>query len=79
MKLQPTYKKPKDKSYTDLAIWIDNNAYSENCDDETLYKYLYILIYMLSYKRKFFKNFDDYDKYSIVTATRIFNRLKNRD
>ena len=34
---------------------------------------------MLSYKRKFFKNFDDYDKYSIVTATRIFNRLKNRD
>ena len=47
------YNKPKSLSYTDICIWIDNNAYADSCDDEKLFEYLYYLTGMLAWKRKF--------------------------
>lgn len=74
-----TFKKPKNISYTEMAIWVDKNAYLPNCDDSKLFEYLYHLVEMLAYKRAFFKSTTTYDEFSIVTATRIYYRLRNKD
>lgn len=74
-----TFKKPKNISYTEMAIWIDENAYLPDCDDSKLFEYLYHLVEMLAYKRAFFKSTAIYDEFSIITATRIYYRLRNKD
>lgn len=74
-----TFKKPKNISYTEMAIWIDENAYLPDCDDSKLFEYLYHLVEMLAYKRAFFKSTATYDEFSIITATRIYYRLRNKD
>ena len=50
-----TYTKPKGVTYTQMAIKIDDMAYSDSCDDELLFEYLYHLSFMLAYKAKYFK------------------------
>lgn len=72
------YKKPADVSYTQMCIWIDEHAYSDDCDDEKLFEYLYHIMNMLAYKRRFFEKSAYYDDYAIYAATRIFMRLKNK-
>ena len=32
-----TYNKPDNLKYTDMAMWVDCNAYKEDCDINTLY------------------------------------------
>lgn len=73
-----TYKKPLGVRYTDMAMWIDENAYSDNCKDDTLFEYLYLLTEMLARKYQFFKKADYYDEFSLHCATYFFNRLKNK-
>ena len=42
------FKLPKNIRATDMAIWIDENAYSEDCDDNKLYiHYYYLYIYLI--------------------------------
>lgn len=64
--------------YIDLAQWINDNAYVEGFDEETLVKYLYILIYMLSAKERFFNSAELYDHFAMYGATRIYERLTNK-
>ena len=71
------YKKPKGVKYTDMAIYVDNHVYEDDCDDEMIFQYLYHLANMLAHKNRWFKNVDYYDGYAIHTATRVFLRLKN--
>lgn len=72
------YKKPNNVTYTQMCIWIDANAYKENCNEELLFEYLYHISRMLAYKRRFFDRADYYDDFAIFMATRIFMRLKNK-
>ena len=71
------YKKPKGVKYTDMAIYIDNHIYSEDCDDDLVFQYLYHLVNMFAYKHKFFNRAEYYDDFSIYAATDLFMRLKN--
>lgn len=73
-----TYKKPLGVRYTDMAIWIDENAYKDSCDDELLYKYLYLLSEMVAGKHRFFTKASYYDEFSLYCATHLFTRLKNK-
>lgn len=73
-----TFVKPKGVSYTDMAIYIDENVYKDDCDDNLVYQYLYHIINMLAYNGKFFKTARQYDDFSIQSATYIFMRLKNK-
>ncbi len=70
------YYKPKNLTYSQLCIWIDNNAYKEDCDEYTLFQYLYLIIDLLSKKNKYFRNYRDYEQFSIFAATRIFFRIR---
>lgn len=71
-----TFKKPNIR-YVDMCIWIDDNAYKEDCDDNLLYQYLYHIINMLAHKQNFFNKSQYYDDFAISTATRTFLRLKS--
>lgn len=70
------YYKPKSLTYSQLCIWIDKNAYEEDCDEYTLYKYLYLIIDLLAKKHKYFRHFYDYERFSIFAANRVFLRLR---
>lgn len=71
------YIKPPNLSYTDMAIWIDNNYYLESCDDSKLYEYLYHLLIMIAREHAYFKSNSDYDNYGIQGASKLFIRLKD--
>lgn len=69
--------KPEDVRYVDMCIWVDENAYTDNCDDEKLFEYLYHLAVMLAHKGKFFKKSKDYEDFAIYMASQTYFRLKN--
>lgn len=68
------YYKPKDVTYTDMCIWVDDNAYKEDCDREKLFKYIYLLAEMLAFKSHFFKHGTLYDDFAVYVATRVYSR-----
>lgn len=72
-----TFQKPKDVTYTEMAIYIDNNIYTEDFDAYTIYQYIYHLINMLAVKKCFFTKAQYYDDFSIMAASRIYMRLTN--
>ena len=71
------YIKPKDMSYSDMCIWVDEHAYEEGCDQEKLFEYLYHIALMLAKKNRYFNNNKDYEDFAIFLASRIFFRLTN--
>lgn len=71
------FKKPSNMRWVDLAIWIDENFYKENCDYNTAYAYMYLLASMLSSKHKYFDNQKDYDEFSAMLAYDTFKRMSN--
>lgn len=72
-----TYNKPNDKSYVDMCIYFDEHIYLEDRNDELLYQYLYLIIYMLACKKNFFVSWDDYDAFSLYMATKVYLRYIN--
>lgn len=60
-----------------MAIAIDKMAYSDNCDDNLLFQYLYHLSVMLASKAKYFKTAEQYDEFGIFLASSAYFRLKN--
>lgn len=72
-----TYTKPYNVSYTDMCIWIDNNAYDPKCDEIQLYEYLYHLVNMLAHENKYFNNVEYYDNFALYSASKLCLRLKN--
>ena len=73
-----TYVKDPNITYTQMAMWVDANAYTENCDEETMYKYIYHLAYMLTKKRKFFTKNEEADRFALYVASRVLNRYSNK-
>lgn len=74
-----TYQKDNSITYTEMGMFIDTNVYSENPDVETIYRYLYLIIHMLSKHDRMFKHNYDYDKFSLYMASKIYFRLTNKD
>lgn len=72
-----TYHKPANMKYTDLAIYVDSEIYSDNCDEDKCFQYLYLLFYMIAYKSKYFNNSKDYDEYALYGASQLFLRYRN--
>ena len=72
-----TYKRPENMSYTDMCIYIDENAYSDNPNYELIYQYLYHIMYMLAGQARFFKEERNYDYFGLYAANRLYFRLTN--
>lgn len=62
--------------YTRMAIYFDLHIYDDpnERDDNKLYQYLYLIIYMLACKAKYFHNFEDYDDFSLIFANKVYIR-----
>lgn len=72
-----TFDKPKDVTYTQMAIYIDNNVYEKEFDEALVYQYIYHLVYMLAVKRCFFTKTQYYDDFALMSASRVYMRLIN--
>lgn len=72
-----TYKRDIKVRFTDMCIYIDNNIYKEDRDVDTIYRYMYLIFYTLASKNRFFKSAQDYDNFSLLSATRLFTRYMN--
>lgn len=73
-----TFTKPKDITYTDMCIYIDNNIYTDNYDVNTVYEYLYHIIFMLAKQSQLFNKHKYYDSFAIFGASRVYFRLTNK-
>lgn len=71
------YTKPADMAYTDMAKYFDEHFWTDETtrEDLTLYKYLYLIFYMLAATKKYFHKFEDFDLYAQFAATTIYMRL----
>lgn len=72
------YKKPANKTYVQMAIEFDKEFWEEGRSDEKLYKYMYLLYYMLASKKKYFPSNNDYaeyDNFAQFSATTIYMRF----
>ena len=70
------YEKPQIK-YTEMAMYIDSHIYSNDCDDDKVFIYLYHLSLMLAYKYKLFKRKEYYDDFALTFAEDMYLRLKS--
>jgi len=74
------FTKPHKVKYTDMCIYIDNNAYRDDLteDEENLiFEYLYHIANMLARNAKYFNRSDYYEDFAIYFATSIFLRYRN--
>lgn len=72
-----TYKKPNNVTYTQMCMWIDENAYKDNCDQQKMFEYIYHIILMLARQNSYFNNSQYYDDFALQAATRVFLRYQN--
>lgn len=72
------YPKPKKLKYTDMAKFFDKNFWSDNPDEVTCYKYLYLIFDMLAHTKDMFKLNRDYENFSLFAATTIYMRFLKR-
>jgi hypothetical protein len=76
------FKKPQNLKYTDLCIFIDENAPKivnpgENPElENTIYNYLWLLVKALAIKKRMFNDFKDYDMYAFYAANRLFFAIR---
>ena len=63
--------------YTDMAIYIDSHIYTDDCDDEKVFIYLYHLALMLAHKNKLFRRSEYYEDFALTFAEDTYMRLKN--
>ena len=61
--------------YVDMCIYIDNNIYSGEYDQKTVFQYLYHIILMLTLKRDYFNNAKIREDFSIYAASIYYMRL----
>lgn len=79
-----TFNKPANLKYTDLAIYIDANAYKIKNTGEypgvesKIYEYLYHLIYALSWKANYFRQFEDYDYFACYGAAEVMMAMRKK-
>lgn len=74
------YVKPKNVTYTQMAMFIDEHAYDENASDEQnnlIFEYIFHIVEMLAYKSKFFSRYQYYEDFALYVASSVYLRLKN--
>lgn len=82
--LSTTFNRPRGMKYTDMAIYIDEHMReiavpNANPEVESLiYQYIYHILYALSCKAGYFKNFDDYDTFACYGAAEIFFSIRKK-
>lgn len=61
-----------------MCIFIDNTAYTDKHDAQTIFEYLFFLIRHLAIEQHYFKRIEYYDDFGIFGATRVYMRIVNK-
>lgn len=72
-----TYNKPKGITYVDMCKYFDAHIYSDDRDDNTLYQYLYHIVYMLACKKRYFASWAEYDAFALYMSSKVYLRYIN--
>lgn len=76
------WRKPNNVKYTELCIFVDNNILNivnpgEHPEIENkVWNFIYLIIKALAIKKRLFKNFQDYDAFSIYAANRTYFAIR---
>ena len=73
------FKKPSNMRWVDLAIWIDDNFYKEDCDYNIVYSYMYLLASMLASKHKYFDTQKEYEEFAAYLAYETYKRMSDKN
>lgn len=79
-----TFTRPRGLKYTDMAIYIDahlpeiKNPNEHPEVEAKIYEYLYHIVYALSCKAGYFRNFDDYDSFACYGACELFFSMRKK-
>ena len=79
-----TFTRPKGLKYTDMAIYIDKHLADikePNLNPEVeakIYEYIYHILYALSCKAGYFKNFADYDSFACYGACELYVSMRKK-
>lgn len=79
-----SFNKPKGMKYTDMCIYIDKHfpeiaVAGEHPDIEnTIFEYLYHIVYALACKAGYFKDFSDYDSFAIYAAAELYFSMRKK-
>lgn len=71
------FKRPPHLSITDLCIYVDENVYKENKDEQLIYEYIYHIVNSLAINKKLFNDYHYYEDFALFSANRIYLRLTN--
>ena len=77
--LPPELDKKAKEVHARMAVYIDHYIYGpkNERDDAKIYEYIYHITYMLACKAKMFQKAEDYDEFSLYSATKVYGRLIN--
>lgn len=73
-----TFDKPKGIGLITMCKYIDENIYTDNYDEYTVYVYLYHIIYDVARHKLKLTNSENYDMFAIEMATKVFMRYLNK-
>lgn len=72
------FKKPENVRYVDMAMYIDDHAYSDDADEALIYEYIFHLCRMIARKRELFKKVAELDEFSLYASSYVMHRYKNK-
>lgn len=73
-----TYTKPDDIRCVDMCIYIDEHIQEPDHDVNLIYKYLYLIVLMLSRKQGYYTSDKIEDDFCIYCASRLYVRLTDK-
>ena len=76
--MQPYFEKTDDLTTTQMCIYIDKNMYSENRNDELIFKYLYQIVKSIAMHRRAFSSKTDYEEFSLMCASELYMRIDSK-
>ena len=76
--MQPYFEKTDDLTTTQMCIYIDENAYSEDRDDDLIFKYLYQIVKSIAMHRRAFSSKKDYEEFSLMCASELYMRIGSK-
>lgn len=73
-----TFKRPRDIKLTEMAQWVDTNAYLEDRDNDKFVEYLYHIAYMKAERSNLFSDYTQYDDFALFCVSKFFIRYSNK-
>lgn len=74
-----TFYKPSNITYTEMAQWVDAQNIQNCSDEETLVKYLYLLVLFKAKQLALFKDNETYDDFALFSVGKLLIRLNNKE